>query len=163
MFNLTFIGDPDSDEGIESDDGFEIRAGAAGTIRNFIVMGFKENGIDYSDASTLTQANEGALSLANGIVFNNGLIAGTANFDSNSRPLLTAVPSIVVTNPGRIDPYNLDTPNFRPASLATPAGGQLAPATPPNDGIVEGPTGMGALSPEPARDWTRGWANFDRR
>ena len=163
LFNITFIGDPDTAEGNESDDGFEIRAGSAGVIRNFIVMGFKENGIDYSDASTIAQANQGALSLANGILFNNGLLPGTATFDSNSRPILGGVSSIVVTNPGLIDPYNLDAPNFRPASLSTPAGGQVAPATPPNDGFFDVTTFIGALGPDPEQDWTVGWTNFDRR
>jgi hypothetical protein len=162
LYNLTFIGDPDTDEGNESDDGFEIREGTAATIRNFIVMGFKENGIDYSNTSTITQAQQGSLTLANGIVFGNGLLAG-ANFDSNSSPFLTQVPTIVVANPGLVDPFNLDQPNFRPAGLATLAGGQLAPAIPPNDGFFEVTTFIGALSPDPAQDWTQGWTNFDRR
>jgi hypothetical protein len=162
LYNLTFIGDPDTLEGNESDDGFEIREGTAATIRNFIVMGFKENGIDYSNSSTITQAQQGNLTLANGIVFHNGLLAG-ANFDSDSRPLLTQVPTIVVANPGLIDPFNLDEPNFRPAGLATLAGGQLAPAIPPIDGFFEVTTFIGALSPDPAQDWTQGWTNFDRR
>ena len=164
IYNITLIGDPDANEGNESDDGMEIREGTAGIIRNFIVMGFKENGIDFSNTSTLNQWANGSLSLSNGIMFNNGLLSGTATFDSNSRPLLTAVSSIVVANPGLIDPFNHDNPNFRPSSVATLAGGQLAPAAPPNDGFFEVTTFIGALSPDPAQDWTRtGWANFDRR
>ena len=163
IFNVTAIGDPDFDEGSESDDGFEIRAGTAGTIRNFIVMGFKENGVDYSDSSTIAQATQGNLVLTHGIMFQNAVLSGTATFDSNSRPFLTAVPSIVVANPGLSDPYNLDNPNYRPTGLATLAGGQLAPATPPNDGFFDVTTYIGALSPDPERDWTRGWTNFDRR
>lgn len=163
LYNITFIGDPDTDEGNESDDGLEIREGTAATIRNFIVMGFKENGIDYSNASTLEQARLGALTFANGIVFNNGLLPGTANFDRDAAPFLTRVPTIVVANPGLIDPFNLDAPNFRPAGVATLAGGQLAPAIPPNDGFFEVTTFIGALSPDPTKDWTQGWTNFERR
>jgi len=164
IYNITLIGDPDANEGNESDDGMEIREGTAGIIRNFIVMGFKENGIDFSNTSTLNQWANGSLSLSNGIMFNNGLLSGTGTFDSNSRPLLTAVSSIVVANPGLIDPFNHDHPNYRPSDAATLAGGQLAPATPPNDGFFEVTTFIGALSPDPAQDWTRtGWTNFDRR
>jgi hypothetical protein len=164
LYNITFIGDPDTAEGDESDDGFELREGTGATIRNFIVMGFKENGIDYSNTSTLTQASQGVLSLANGIVYNNGLLVGTATFDSNSRSFLTGVSTIVTgRDPGLVDPYNLDNPNFRPSGVATLAGGQLAPATPPNDGFFEVTTFIGALSPNAAEDWTHGWTNFDRR
>ena len=163
LFNFTVIGDPDTAEGNESDDGFEIRAGSAGSYRNFIVMGFKENGIDFSDPATIAQANAGALSLANGIVFGNGRLPGTATFDSNSRPLLSNVPSIVTGDPGLIAPFNHDAPNWRPSSVATLAGGQLGPATPPNDGFFEVTTFVGALSPNPEQDWTVGWTNFDRR
>ena len=163
IYNLTLIGDPDSAEGSESDDGLEIREGTAGIIRNFIVMGFKEYGIDFSNASTLNQWSSGALSLSNGIVFGNGRLPGTADLDGDSRPRVGAVSSVLVgTDPGLIDPYNLDAPNFRP-DIATPAGGQLAPATPPNDGFFEVTTFIGALSPDPALDWTQGWTNFDRR
>jgi hypothetical protein len=41
LYNVTLIGDPDTNEGGESDDGGEIREGTAGTFRNFIIMGFK--------------------------------------------------------------------------------------------------------------------------
>ena len=163
LYNVTFIGDPDTDEGNESDDGFEIRAGTAGTIRNFIVIGFKENGVDYSDAATIAQATQGNLTISHGILFNNGLLSGTATFDSNSRPFLPQVPTIVVADPSLIDPYSLDAPNFRPSSIATLAGGQLAPAVPPSDGFFEVTTFIGALSHDPEKDWTVGWTNFDRR
>ena len=164
LYNITFIGDPDTDEGNESDDGFEIREGTAGIIRNFIVMGFKENGIDFDGASTLHQWDTGALAISHGIVFNNATLTG-GNLDSSSLPRVRGVSTVRVgENPGLIDPYNLDHPNYRPSGVATLAGGQLAPATPPNDGFFEVTSFIGALSPDPARDWTQtGWANFDRR
>ena len=163
IYNLTLIGDPDTEEGSESDDGMEIREGTAATIRNFIVMGFKENGIDYSNSATLTQASQGNLTLAHGVLFNNAVMSG-ATFDSDSRRFLPQVSTIVVgEDPGLVDPYNHDTPNYRPASIATLAGGQLAPAIPPNDGFFEVTTFIGALGPDPAQDWTQGWTDFDRR
>ena len=161
IYNATLIGDPDTLEGNESDDGFELREGTAGTIRNFILMGFKENGVDYDGASLVAQAQSGALSIRNGVVFQTSSLAG-APFDSTSRPFLSQVSTIVQADPGLTDPYNLATPNYRPSGIATLAGGQLAPATPPNDGFFEVTTFIGALSPDPAKDWTQGWTNFDR-
>jgi hypothetical protein len=42
----------------------------------------------------------------------------------------------------------------------TLAGGQLAPALPPNDGFFEVTTFIGALSADPGQDWTAGWTAF---
>jgi hypothetical protein len=164
IYNVTLIGDPDTNEGIESDDGMEIREGTAGTIRNFIVMGFKENGIDISNDSTITQANSGALSFANGIIFGNALLSGTANLDSNARaiPSIASNPTLLIgggNDPGLIDPFNHTNPNYRPAtgSLAT----THPPALQPNDGFFEVALFIGAVPPAPAEDWTRtGWADF---
>jgi hypothetical protein len=145
----------------------EIREGTAATIRNFIVMGFKEWAIDFSNSSTLTQWANGSLSLSDGIVFDNGKLSGftSSQFDSDARSRVGAVPTIRVgQNPGLIDPYNLDVPNYRPASIAALAGGQMAAAIPPSDEFFEVALFIGALSPDPALDWTRqGWTNFDRR
>jgi hypothetical protein len=164
IYNATLVGDPDTNEGNESDDGMELREGTAGIIRNFIVLGFKENGIDFSNTSTLNQWANGALQLSHGLMWNNGLLSGTATFDSNARPLLSAVPTIRQADPGLIDPYNHLNPNFRPSSIATLAGGQMAPATPPNDGFFQVTTFIGALSPDPLQDWTReGWTDFAQR
>ena len=161
IYNATLIGDPFADWGGESDDGMEIREGTAGTIRNFIVMGFKENGIDYSNTATLQQAALGTLSLGSGIVFGNGLLAGTANLDSNARPILSNVHSVLVggaNDPGLINPFDQASPNFRPAP------GSLAmihsPALQPNDGFFDVALFIGALGPDPALDWTLGWTSY---
>jgi hypothetical protein len=40
----------------------------------------------------------------------------------------------------------------------------MAPATPPNDGFFQVTSFIGALSPDPAQDWTReGWTDFAQR
>ncbi len=165
IFNATLIGDPDAEEGNESDDGMEIREGTAGIIRNFIVTGFKEYGIDFSNTPTLTQWANGALSLTNGIMFNNAILPGHADFDSDAAPRLSTVSTIRRgEDPGLIDPYNVDNPNYRPGSLATLAGGRLAPAVPPNDGFFIYVPWIGALGPDPDLDWThQGWTDFARR
>jgi len=50
LYNLTLIGDPDFDQGSESDEGILLREGTAATIKNSIVMGFKEVGLNINDA-----------------------------------------------------------------------------------------------------------------
>ncbi len=162
VYNVTFIGDPDSNEGGESDDGWLIREGSAGTFRNFIVMGFKEFGINIDQTATVTQATLGTLTFGNGIIFNNGLIAGRANLDPDSAPFITGNPTILVggaNDPGLIDPYNHTNPNYRPASNLSLA--MTHPyATPPMDGFFEFAPYVGALSFDPAQDWTVGWTDF---
>lgn len=165
LYNLTFVGDPDSDQGGESDDGFLIREGTAGTFRNFIITGFKEYGVNIDHTATIAQATSGALSFGQGIIFNNGLISGRTNLDSAAAPFLGANPTILVggsNNPGLVDPYNHASPNYRPASTTSLAM-TLAPAVPPNDGFFEIAQFIGALSSDPAQDWTQGWTSFHQR
>ncbi|MCC7034142.1 MAG: hypothetical protein IT179_15075 [Acidobacteria bacterium] len=164
IYNVTLVGDPDGNEGVESDDGMLIREGTAGTFRNFIVLGFKEYGINIDQNATIAQLQNGALTFANGIVFGNGLIAGRTNLDSAAAPL-AANPTIRVggsNDPGLVDPFNHAAPNYRPASNTSLAM-QLAPATPPNDGFFEIAPFIGALGPDAAQDWTLGWTSYAQR
>jgi hypothetical protein len=163
IYNLTLVGDPDNNEGSESDDGMLLREGTAATIRNFIVMGFKEFGINVDQTATVQQVRNGNLTLANGILFQNGLLSDRAHFDDDAAPFFAGSSTIRVGDPGLIDPFNHEHPNYRPRGAATLAGGQLAPATPPNDGFFEVTTFIGALSPDPAQDWTRGWTDFEQQ
>lgn len=165
LYNLTFVGDPDSAEGNESDDGFLIREGTAGTFRNFIVTGFKEYGVNIDHTATIAQATSGALNFGNGIIFNNGLISGRTNLDPAAAPFLGSNSTIPVggsNNPGLVDPYNHASPNYRPASMTSLAMTQ-APAIPPNDGFFEIAQFIGALSWDPAQDWTQGWTSYHQR
>jgi hypothetical protein len=161
MYNITIIGDPDSNEGSESDDGGEIREGTAGTFRNFIVMGFKEYGIDISNTLTIANGNSGALSFGSGILFNNAVLPGHADFDSDARkiPSISSNPTVVAGNPGLVAPYNHTNPDYRPAS-PTSLAMTLGFAIPPNDGFFEIAPYIGAVGPDPASDWTKGWTDF---
>jgi len=162
IHNVTFIGDPDANEGGESDDGWLIREGTAGTFRNFIIMGFKEWGLNIDQSATVTQATTGALTFGNGIIFNNGLIAGRANLDPMAAPFIEADPTVLVggaNDPGLIDPYNHANPNYRPASILSLA--MTHPAAPqPVDGFFEFAPYIGALSSDPAQDWTLEWTDY---
>src|SRR5690606_13859446 len=110
----------------------------------------------------VAQAQEGALSVRHSIFFANGQTRGGAQFSPASIPFMND-PSVRVADPGLTDPFNLEVPNFRPAGLATLAGGQLAPAVPPNDGFFEVAPFIGALSPDPGQDWTLGWTDYALR
>jgi hypothetical protein len=161
IYNVTLVGDPDSTEGGESDDGMLIREGTAGTIRNFIVIGFKEYGVNIDQTATVTQLNNGTLSFANGIIYNNGLIAGRANLDPMAQPLASNS-SILIggsNDPGLVDPYNHTAPNYQPASNSSLAMTHQA-AVQPNDGFFEIALYLGAMAP--GQDWTAGWTSFAR-
>jgi hypothetical protein len=162
VYNATLLGDPFTNFGNESDDGMEIREGTAGTFRNFIVQGFKEYGLDVSNTATIAEANAGRLTFGNGIFFNNAVLPDHDQLDSDA----TDIPSIAGNptlsfgqNPGLVDPHNHFEPNFRPRDTSA-LGMTLAPALPPNDGFFEVALFIGALSSDPAQDWTQGWTDF---
>jgi hypothetical protein len=160
LYNFTFIGDPDSTEGSESDDGMLIREGTAGTLRNFIVMGFKEFGINIDQNATIAQAQAGALSFGNAIFFNNGLLAGKTNVDSQAAPFISTNPTILVggaNNPGLVNPYDHANPDYRPAS-PTSLAMQHPAAVPPNDGFFEIAQYLGAF--DPVNNWMARWTAF---
>lgn len=159
IYNMTLVGDPSHRYGTESNIGMILRRGTAATIRNTIVMGFKSWGLDINGSASAAQAESGALTVRHSIFFGNGQTKGGAQFSPAAVPFMND-PSILVADPGLADPYNLEAPNFRPAHIATPAGGQHAFAVPPNDGFFEVAPFIGALSPDPALDWTQGWTDY---
>jgi hypothetical protein len=162
IYNMTLVGDPTTTFGNESNIGMILRRGTATTIRNAIVMGFKSWGLDINGTASIAEAQAGTLTVRNSIFFNNGSLRAGAQYSPASVPFMTD-PSLRIGDPGLIDPYNLAAPNFRPASTATLAGGQLAPAIPPNDGFFDVTTFIGAFSPDPEQDWTRGWTDYTLR
>lgn len=161
IYNLTLVGDPSTTFGNESNIGMILRRGTATTIRNAVVVGFKSWGIDINGSASLAEAQAGTLSVRNSIFFGNGTVRAGAQYSPASIPFMNDS-TIRNADPGLIDPFNLTAPNFRP-TLGSLAGGQLAPATPPNDGFFEVTTFIGAFSPDPEQDWTRGWTDFTLR
>ncbi|MGV3517123.1 hypothetical protein [Luteitalea sp.] len=161
IYNMTLVGDPTTTFGNESNIGMILRRGTATTIRNAVVVGFKSWGIDINGSASLAEAQAGTLSVRNSIFFGNGTVRAGAQYSPASVPFMNDA-TIRNADPGLIDPFNLSAPNFRP-TLGSLAGGQLAPATPPNDGFFEVTTFIGAFSPDPEQDWTRGWTDFALR
>jgi hypothetical protein len=155
IYNLTLIGDPDAEQGTESDDGMLIREGTAGTFRNFIVTGFKEIGINVDHAATIAQGQSGALSFDNAIVFGN-----TPNFDADATPFVTGK-NIAVVDPQLVDPFSHTFPDFRPAK-GSPALDAKRVNSPPDDGFFDaGANFLGGVGP--TDNWARGWTTSHLR
>lgn len=170
IYNITLCGDPDRDEGLESPRGLLLRRGTAFTLRNFIVTGFKATGIQIETTNTATtaQIDNGTSHMGAGVVW---FIRDTRTGVNGTAIHASVAPYV---NSGRfpnvranVDPgvgpercANHGTPDFRPSSIATLAGGQLAPIQPPNDGFFEPVTFIGAVPPAPAPNWMDGWTSF---
>jgi hypothetical protein len=162
IYNVTFCGDPDRNEGAESVRGWLLRRGTAGELRNFVIQGFKNVGLEVNGSSSLREAAAGTLRLSNGAIFNTGA-NGSAHAPAPTLALINngTFPAIRLgQDPGITDCHNHAAPNWRPRSIDTLAGGQLTPATPPNDGFFEVTTFIGALAADPEQDWTAGWTSY---
>ncbi len=159
---MTICGDPDVNEGAESVRAVLLRRGTAVTFRNFIIAGSKTLGMQIDGTSTLAQVDNGTTQIGAGV------ISGPVT------PLHASVQPHVAS--GRfpnvrtgVDPglspacFDHTNVNFQPVSIATLAGGQLAPIQPPNDGFFEPVTFIGAVPPAPAEDWTTGWTSYPQQ
>jgi hypothetical protein len=161
LYNITLVGDPSTQFGPESTNGARLRVGTAARIRNFIITGFKQDGIDVRDAAALPLIASGELSTTHGILFQNG--TGGRNWGTTAQTVaLRAKDGSLVdqTNPMLVAPYNYVTPDWRPLP-GSPAL-VLSPAVPPNDGFFEVALFRGALGPDLATDWTKGWTYYGR-
>ncbi len=170
IYNVTLIGAPTDADGDESDIGLLLREGTAGLLCNFIVTGFKEDGVQIDQDSTIEQINMNELIVTNSIFYNNnGVLTGpemfgigenvTVEFDTADWILDPAKRNRMV-NPGLRDPFNPDAPDVRPR-LNSPALNVNYVRTPPDNGFFDTHVnyvgGMG-----PLHDWTKGWTYFGR-
>jgi hypothetical protein len=169
LYNVTMCGDPDRVEGGESSIAATIRRGTAFTLRNFLITGFKTSGPQIVDAATLNEIAIGTSEMSNGVIWNIGVAGGAAGtaIHSSLAPFVNSgrFPNVVANVDGGLSPdcSRHDAPNFQPTSVATLAGGQMAPAIPPNDGFFEAVTYIGAVPPAPGDDWTKGWTAYPQR
>ncbi len=124
------------------------------------MTGFKTVGFQFSDAATTTQVDNGTSQMGAGVAW--GM---PTNMHASVMPYITSgrFPNVRLgVEPGVSTAAcaNHDQPNFQPTSVASLAGGQLAPIQPPNDGFFEAVTFIGAVPPAPAADWTAGWTSY---
>ncbi len=177
IYNLTLIGDPnpmrEDVETAESDIGMLLREGTAATIRNFIVMGFKEAAVDIDHEATFSQAIDGMLTLGSGIVYDNCSVEGCSgqfmmDDDDMAAPMTTAEflryysPYVYFGDPHLEDPYNIDAPDFRPHDDSPAVTGMVRPAYAPYDGFFDIADFIGAVGyPGSGQDtWWQGWTDF---
>ena len=172
LYNVTLIGDPDTDEGQESDIGILLREGTAATLRNFIVTGFKEASIDIDHSVTFEQVTNGNLTLANGIIYGNCLVTGcvgqfrTDNDDQaaaiTTAAFVTGSSNISFDDPLLTAPFDLQAPNFQPTALSPAVTGAVSPSVPPNDGFFDIANFIGAVGPTGSGQdtWWQGWTDF---
>lgn len=160
IYNATFCGD--RLEGPESTRAILFRRGTAVTFRNFLVTGFKTTGLQMDGASTLEQVTNGTTQVGPGVIWN----VATPLHSSVTTPVANGrFPDVRVNVDGGLSAgcFTHEAPDFQPVSVATLAGGQLAPIQPPNDGFFEPVTFIGAVPPAPADNWLNGWTAFPQR
>ena len=162
IYNMTMCGDPDRNEGNESNRAVLFRRGTAVTFRNFLITGFKATGIQLDGTSTINQVNNGTTQIGAGVIWNvaTPLHSSVTPFTQSGR-----FPNVRVGVDAGLSSacFNHESPNFQPTGVATLAGGQLGPIQPPSDGFFEAVTWIGAVPPPPADDWTRGWTSYPQR
>ena len=159
IYNITLCGDPDRNEGGESVRSVLFRRGTGVTFRNFLITGSKNLGMQLDGGATLEQVNNGTTQIGAGVIYGPAtpLHASVVPFVNSGR-----FPNVRVGVDGGVPASacaNHVQPSFRPTSVATLAGGQLAPIQPPADGFFEPVTYIGAVSPT-GDDWTQGWTAY---
>ena len=160
IYNLTMCGDRDTNEGSESSRAANLRRGTAFTIRNFLITGFKTVGFQISDAATVAQVDNGTSQMGAGVSWNitTPMHASVTTHISSGR--FPNIRTNVEPGVSTAACSNHEAPNFQPSSIATLAGGQMAPIQPPNDGFFDAVTFIGAVPPAPAENWMNGWTSF---
>ena len=155
--NITLVGAPQTGPG--SRHGMILRRGTGGDLRNFIVLGFKNLGVEVRDNATFTQLESGVLSLTGFIFFNNGNgLTSPANFTGNTATMLAArATRLVESDPLLRDPFSRTAPDFRPQA-GSPAlnAANVAPAF--NDSFFVAANYVGAFDAN--NDWTLGWTTW---
>src|SRR5687767_5426510 len=118
IYNITLCGDPDRNEGAESNRAILFRRGTAVTFRNFLVTGFKTTGLQIDGASTLTQVTNGTTQVGAGVIWGQ-----TTNAHSSAAPFINSgrFPDVRLGGDGGLSPAcsNHAAPDFRPRSIAT--------------------------------------------
>ncbi|HVF88723.1 MAG TPA: hypothetical protein VNH22_01575 [Blastocatellia bacterium] len=159
IMNATFVGDPVTGTG--STRGILLRRGTAGELRNFVVTGFKNVGLEINGAVSLAQLENDNLQVRGAIFFNNGVNAVPAGADFTAATV-TAIQAkgvkIIQADPLLADPFSKTDPDFRPqaGSPALVAANAEAPFA--NDPFFTAAPYLGAFDGND--DWTLGWVNY---
>lgn len=141
--------------------GLRLRRGTAGTIANSIIYNaMMDDCIEVKDNETVEQANSGALTITNNMLFNCGNGEVGINVEPDDESPVTFTGDFDSVNDYDMDPMlpeiNLTNPNFAPPAESPAASGAVAP---PSDDFFENVTYRGAIEPG-GTDWTAGWTTY---
>lgn len=163
IMNLTLVGDPrtaGAQAGTGSTRGILLRRGTAAELRNVIVTGFKNVGIEVRDTATFDQIAANTLTLRGMIFFNNGVGLQTAtNFGgATATSIAQSGVKITQTDPLLTDPFDLVLPDFRPGAGSPALDPANFEAPFAGDAFFVVANFVGAFDAD--NDWTLGWTNW---
>lgn len=163
LWNVTFVGsDAEPGEAGKYQQGIHFRRGTAAMVHNLIMMHFADSPIDVDGESSVSQADEGKLVVANSLFFDN---ANSEDWpaeegeDDNDGGFLEgdyfkgAELANRFMDPMLGDPTNLEAPDFLPLA-ESPA---LVDGATPGSGFDASATFVGAMG---SQDWTMGWTAY---
>lgn len=164
LFNLSLIGSNKQKGTGQAQQAMVLRRGTAGTIANAIVANFSDFAVDVRDASTVAQANSGALSIHHSLFFGSGNQMGWVDTKDNDAGFSeetffqgSGLSNLHQQDPQLQDPFSLLAPNWKtaPGSVARVSANA---AVPPSDGFFDTTaTFIGAIGES---DWTAGWTEY---
>lgn len=171
LYNVTLIGDPGTEAGDESDIGMLLREGTAGHYANFIVVGFKDEGLRLDHVATYQQVVQGDLVVRNSIFHDNvkGSFGDGGNKGEGDPSVTELVARANAAGAGimEVDPM-LEHPYYHPDQGdgidefgVCPREGSPAltgGAVPPADGFFDPVTYIGAC--DEGGDWFASWINL---
>ena len=155
IYNVTLVGNgPGGQGGEKSDIGLLLRRGTGGVIYNTVVIGFGDQALDVDNSETLGNG----LELRNSVFADNNASFATDddNIDEEAWFMNSDWGNRVDTDAMLADPYNRESPDFRPATGSPLLTGA---ATPPDDGFFTVTDFIGAADPD-GDMWWMGWTSF---
>lgn len=164
--NLTFIGSRQAGFDESNAPGVFLRRGARATINNTLIMNFFSSGLEFTDANTQTQMNNGQIKMNGFLMFNNnnggaptveGQIVNsvTRGYANGTNGGGTSA-NFVISDPGLARPGDLSDPDFRPQTGAAALRTQWV--APPDDGFFDQSANfVGGMGDE---NWMEEWTSF---
>jgi hypothetical protein len=131
--------------------GIKLRRGTAGSLSNFIIMGFKQC-VDIDDAATWTQVSDGTLTIAHSIVTDESCFNNTDTLGQESN-WWTSGDGNLIEDPMLEDPQNETAPNFMPKDNSPALGNGVAPS----GSFFDEADFIGCMGDD---DWTAGWTAY---
>ena len=155
--NVTLVGDPDPDNGPGSTRAIRLRAGTWANLRNFVVIGFKNVGLQIETDATIAGFTNGQAEIQ-GFIFHDN--KGGDNIASGASEEIASASAKVAdqVNPQLVNPFNYTSPDFRPAA-GSPALDPANVAPKFNDAFFVEANYVGAFSQ--TDNWLAGWTNFE--